>query len=44
MLKKFGLRRIYYSFEGYLKMEKVNEMESFHISSKYRKPFSEFNK
>ena len=43
MLKNYGLRRVYYSFEGNFKMEKVNTMTSSHISSRYRKPFSEFN-
>lgn len=43
MLKKHGLRRVYYSFSGTLKMEKVNEMQSMHVSSKFRKPFNEFN-
>jgi hypothetical protein len=43
MLKNYGLRRVYYSFGGALKMEKVNEMQSMHVSSRYRKPFSEFN-
>lgn len=44
MLKRYGLRRVYYSFDGDLKMEKVSELNSDHVSSKFRKPFKEFNK
>ena len=44
MLKKSGIRRIYYSFERNLKMEKINEMETNHVSSRYRKPWSSQNK
>ena len=41
-LKKCGIKKVYYSYEGNLKMEKVSEMETTHISAKYRKPWSEF--
>tara|TARA_R110001599_G_scaffold217355_1_gene415567 strand:+ start:3281 stop:3445 length:165 start_codon:yes stop_codon:yes gene_type:complete len=46
MLKKYGLRRLYYSIEAdaNLKMEKIKTLKSSHVSSKYRKPFKEFNK
>ena len=45
-LKKLGIRKAYYSYDGTdkLKMEKINMMESHHVSSKYRKPWSEFSK
>lgn len=39
-LKKVGIRRIYYSFYSELKMEKINIMESDHVSSKYRKSWA----
>ena len=42
-LKKCGIKKVYYSYEGNLKMEKVSEMETTHISAKYRKPWSEFS-
>jgi hypothetical protein len=42
-LKKTGVRRIYYSYEQEFKMEKINCMESSHISSRYRKPWAEQN-
>ena len=41
-LKKCGIRRVYYSYDQELKMEKTNEIENNHISGKYRKPWSEF--
>lgn len=44
-LKRLGLRRAYYSYDGTydLKMEKINLMETDHLSSKYSKPWSEFS-
>ena len=42
MLKKYGVRRVYYSYERELKMEKVNELKNDHLSSKYRRAWSEF--
>lgn len=39
-LKKAGIRRIYYSYEQEFRMEKINEMQSSHISSRYRKPWA----
>ena len=40
-LKKCGVRRVYYSVgQDRIRMEKVNEMVSNHISSRYRKPWS----
>ena len=42
MLKKHGVRRVYYSYERGLKMEKVNQLENEHLSSKFRRPWSEF--
>jgi hypothetical protein len=44
-LKKYGFRRTYYSYDGTpnLKMEKVNEMETTHLSCKYRRPWSSFD-
>jgi hypothetical protein len=42
-LKKTGIRKIYYTYEnGVIKMEKTNQMQSSHISSRFRKPFAEF--
>ena len=41
-LKNCGFRRVYYSEKGDLKMEKVNQMENNHLSSKYRRPWSSF--
>ena len=42
ILKQHGFQRIYYSFQKNIKMEKVKYMENDHISSKYRRPWSEF--
>lgn len=42
-LKKCGFRRVYYTHHGDIKMEKVNEMETDHLSSKYRRPWSSFD-
>ena len=42
MLKEYNIRRVYYSYEKELKMEKVSEMENNHLSSKYRRPWSTF--
>jgi len=42
MLKRHGVRRVYYSYERELKMEKVNELTNDHLSSRYRRPWSEF--
>ena len=43
-LKKLGLRRVYYSYDGTpnLKMEKINTIESDHLSSKYQRAWSTF--
>lgn len=41
-LKNSGIRKIYYSYEGGLKMEKTIEIETDHVSSKYRKPWCQF--
>ena len=43
-LKNYNLRRVYYSFDGThdLKMEKVNQIETCHVSRKYKKSWSEF--
>lgn len=43
LLKKFGIQKIYYSNLGNITTEKVKDMTSDHISSKYKKPWSEFN-
>ncbi|MBA3285039.1 MAG: hypothetical protein H0U27_08275 [Nitrosopumilus sp.] len=43
-LKSYGIKRIYYSRFGDLKMEKIIDMTTEHLSSKYRRPWSEFNK
>ena len=42
-LKQIGVRRVYYTVQKTLKMEKVKEMESDHISCKYRMPWSMWN-
>ena len=36
-LKKYGIRRVYYSYNKNLLMEKVSEMKTEYITSKYRK-------
>ena len=41
-MKKLGVRRVYYSYDREIKMEKVNEMKSDHLSAKYRRPWSDF--
>ena len=41
-MKKLGVRRVYYSYDREIKVEKVNEMESTHVSAKYRRPWSDF--
>ena len=43
-MKKLGVRRVYYSFYNEIKVEKVNEMETEHVSAKFRRPWSEFRK
>lgn len=43
LLKKVGIQRVYYSIFGDFKMEKVKYMKTEHISSRYRKPWSEFS-
>ena len=44
-LKKLGLRRVYYSHNGTmeLKMEKISQMVTNHVSSGNRKPWSKYN-
>lgn len=44
-LKKLGLRRVYYSFDGTnnLRVEKLAESQTQHVSAKYRRPWSLFN-
>lgn len=37
LMKSLGIRRVYYSFEGKIVMEKVNEMQTDHISAKNRR-------
>ena len=42
-LKSLGVRRVYYSVDREIKMEKVSEMKTDHVSGKYRRPWNEFN-
>ena len=39
-MKSAGIRRIYYSFDREIKMERACTMETTHISSKFRKAWS----
>ena len=36
MIKESGIKRVYYSYDKGLKMEKVNQMETSHLSARYR--------
>ena len=41
LIKNYGIRKVYYSDEKRLIMEKTNNMETNHLSSKYRKPWND---
>jgi glutaredoxin-related protein len=41
-LKNYGVRRVYYSYDEKLIVEKVNQLKNEHVSSKYRKPWATF--
>jgi deoxycytidylate deaminase len=41
-LKNTGIRRVYYSCDEKIYIEKMNSIENEHLSSKYRKPWSTF--
>lgn len=41
-LKNYGFRKVYYSYDKKIIVEKTNQMENDHLSSKYRKPWSSF--
>lgn len=44
MLKKCGFQKVYYSCgNDKISMEKLNIMESDHLSSKYRRPWADWN-
>ncbi len=43
LIKRYGIKRVYYSYEKELVCEKPVQMETTHVSSKYAKPWSEWN-
>ena len=43
IIKSYGIKRVYYSYDGKLIKEKTNEMSTEHLSSRYRVPWNEFN-
>ncbi len=42
-LKNYGIRRVYYSYERTIIMEKLSEMNTDYLSSKYSTPWSDFS-
>jgi len=42
-IKLYGIKTVYYSDNKKLVKEKVNKMETTHLTSAYKKPWSEWN-
>ena len=43
-LKNYGVRRVYYSCDNKLIMEKISQMETNYLTSKYTTPWSKFSR
>ena len=43
LIKQYNIKRVYYSYDGDLVMEKTRDIETDHVSSKYRRPWSEWD-